>query len=333
VRARPLALGELVARALVGAWRAPPTPPPLSADELATVAPQLVRKGCAGLVAWRIPEAERQGAAAIPLVMARRQAAIAAAALEERLIAALGALKEHGFAPVLLKGWSAARAYPAPGLRPFVDHDLWLERGAAKDLRTLGLPLGEWGVDPHPTIADLDDRPVGALLERTVRVELLGQEVRILGPEDRLRLGALHLARHGASRPVWLCDLALELESERIDWPYLRSGAMFRTRWTEQILALAVRLLGAQAPQVELPPPSPAIERAVLVEWGRAPRELSRLSDLLSTPGRLPVALWSRWPNPIAARLALRGGIDDGPDLLYQLAAVGRRALMLGWRR
>jgi hypothetical protein len=305
----------------------------LSSDELAQIAPHLVRKGCAGLVAWRLPDEDRHGTAAAALVMARRQTVVASAQLEELLVAALRALDAHGLHPVLLKGWSVARTYPALGLRPFVDHDLWVPKGAAKDLAALGLPLGAWAIDAHSTIADLDDRAAGALLERTERVELLGQEVRILGPEDRLRLGALHFARHGAAHPVWLCDVALMLESGRLDWSYLTAGDAVRTRWTLQILALAVRLLSADAPKVELPVPAPGLERAVLTEWGRAPRELSRLSDLWATPARLPRALWSRWPNPIAARLAVRGGVDEGPDLAYQLAAVGRRALVLGWQR
>jgi hypothetical protein len=44
-------------------------------------------------------------------------------------------------------------------------------------------------------------------------VELNGAKIRILGAEDHLRLLCLHLLKHGAWRPLWLCDVAAALES------------------------------------------------------------------------------------------------------------------------
>ena len=69
-------------------------------------------------------------------------------------------------------------------------------------------------------------------------------------PEDHLRLLCLHLLRHGASRPLWLCGCwgSARVDGTRadFDWEYFLSGNRRRTDYVACTLLLAHRLLGAR---------------------------------------------------------------------------------------
>src|SRR5208283_3582020 len=108
---------------------------------------------------------------------------------------------------------------------------------------------GRFGpVDLHRGTPDLPDR-TWEQVHRHSRLMSLGREdVRILGAEDHLRLVCLHLVRHGAWRPLWLCDVAAALEARPMDfdWDYCLSGKRRLTRWVIAVLGLACRLLDAR---------------------------------------------------------------------------------------
>ena len=46
----------------------------------------------------------------------------------------------------------------------------------------------------------------------------MGLDVRVLSPEDDLRFLCLHLLRHGAVQPLWLCDICVLLEARANDF-------------------------------------------------------------------------------------------------------------------
>ena len=85
-------------------------------------------------------------------------------------------------------------------------------------------------------------RPERSAVARTVpplALAALGDvPVRVLGPEDQLRLLCLHLARHGISRPLWLCDIGACLESSPpdFDWDCCLRGSKTLSDWTTCVL-------------------------------------------------------------------------------------------------
>jgi hypothetical protein len=177
------------------------------------------------------------------------------------------------------------------------------------------------------------------LYARSQLVQLGEVDVRILGPEDHLRLLCLHLLRHGADRPLWLCDIGVALESRPadFDWDYCMSGSRRRSEWVACALGLAHHLLGARLDNV------PAAWRAynlphwlvpaVLRQWAR---ESSRPSTLaladLRHPGRVFHQLREHWPNPIEATMRLRGKPNNVPRLPIQLGDYLLRAFLSGAR-
>ena len=137
-------------------------------------------------------------------------------ALRERsLQQAISLLRQAGVEPVLVKGWAIARLYPEPGLRPYCDIDLCVlpEQYAAAKAALQSHTAQGCDVDLHAGFGKFCERQTAAILERSQLVRLGEVEVRVLAAEDHLRFLCLHLLRHGAVRPLWLCDIAVLLEN------------------------------------------------------------------------------------------------------------------------
>lgn len=155
-------------------------------------------------------------------------------------------------------------------------------------------------------------------------------------PEDHLRILCLHLLRHGGWRPLWLCDVALALESRQanFDWEIFFGNDSKRADWLACVLGLAHRLLGARVigtPVAERADTLPGwLTRAVLRRWGRwfnsdyRDKAWSSLSSHKSKPMRLFEDIYFRC-DPIRATVEMEGGFNNGPRLPYQLAALLRR--------
>ena len=325
-----------LATALAGSWRPSPGPLP-ECDALNEVSPLALHSGAAGLVWWRArlsdPEAVRAGRS---LQQAYRLNTLKAAVQEGEISRAVTLLRSVGVEPVLGKGWLAARPYPSPGLRPSGDIDLYVTpANYAAARKALGPAEDDLLlVDLHSGFPDLDDRDPTEVSRRLVTVDISGTPVRGFGPEDHLRLLALHLLKHGAWRALWLCDVAAALETRpaNFDWDYLGSGDPRRTRQTACALGLARDLLGARLDDV---PPAwrPVLPRwlapTVLEEWGQAREAHGRREpispSLLFRKGALD-ALRLRWPNAIEATVGVGGPFDNRPRLPFQVGDGLRRA-------
>ena len=192
--------GRAVAHVLAGAWR--PEPAPLVSEELlCEAAPRLLESGSAALAWWRLRASPlRSSPAGFDFQQSYRLNTLEAALQEREIGESVARLRSAGIEPLLGKGWAAARLYPAPGMRPRGDVDLYVTADqyliAADALRTE--QGAEYRVDLHRGFADLDDRNPRDLHDRASRVRIDGTEVLVFSPEDHLRLLSLHLLRHGA---------------------------------------------------------------------------------------------------------------------------------------
>src|SRR6266850_4203637 len=108
-----LSTGSLIAQVLTGSWRPSPSPLEISIDELAAVAPSLLRSG-AGALAWkRVSQSElRDSPAALELEQAYRLHALQSAIHEREIQRVLALLGRASIEPILVKGWAVARLYP-----------------------------------------------------------------------------------------------------------------------------------------------------------------------------------------------------------------------------
>jgi hypothetical protein len=333
--------GGLVAATLSGAWRPSPAPLALSAAELDEIAPVVLSAGAGGL-GWRRVRgtALESTPAAASFREAYRHQALAFLLRESRIAAVAQHLRGAGIEPIMGKGWAVAREYGEPGLRPCGDIDLYVRR---QDHEAAALALrGEMGarVDLHRGFAELDDRDEAELRARSRTVPLAAGTVRIFGPEDHLRLIALHALRHGLLRPLWLCDVAVALEAagEEFDWEYFAGGRPRRADWARVALEVARGILGARGQETigrrRARLPSWMIP-AVLREWGaaRAPHGArAPVSELLRRPRAWGGALRLRWPNPIEATVGLGAPFDGWPRLPLQVVECVRRTALFSIR-
>ncbi|MCS6817795.1 MAG: nucleotidyltransferase family protein [Blastocatellia bacterium] len=336
--------GALIARALTGCWRATPPPWDLRSEELDDVGQLLLDFGVAGLVWHRLRVSRAEATRWTFRFHQAARACILHALQQERwLVRALACFTAAGIEPILGKGWAAAQSYAAPNLRPYGDADLYIPvEHAAKAFALLNDPqFPPCSVDLHVGFAELDDRTPEQLYARSRRIPLEGTMIRVFGPEDHLRLMALHLLRHGARRPLWLCDVAAALETRPpdFDWEYFLSGDRQRSEWVMVALALAHQLLGARIEDVpfaiaRLPQWIPS---TVLREWEKPYHPRVPLEVTFRSFSLFVRELIRKWPNPIEATVTARGRFDEGPRFPLQLAdcviRAGRWLRRIGARR
>ena len=331
------ASGQLIAKALTGAWRAKELPPlDLTEPELDQITPLLMGSGAAAL-GWRVirdsPLCESSSGQL--LHQAYRLQSLQTELQEQKIEKVFRLLREASLDGILAKGWVAAGLYPERSLRPYGDIDLCVKHDDCKAVMDLfSSPEGSdcW-IDLHRQFSEIRDRSVEELFSRSKLHTLGQQQVRVLSDEDHLALLCIHLLKHGAWRPLWLCDVAAAMESAPpgFDWGLCLGKDKTRAGWILSAFALAQRFLGADANKLPF-----GIEPSALPNWlvEIVLRQWSSPFPALQAPMNHPVpmaALWrqpsglieglrQRWPNPIIATISVHGRLNKLPRLPYQLA-------------
>jgi hypothetical protein len=335
---RSLGCGSLVSAALWGAWRAAAAPFAGSEDDLVEATPLLIHGGAAGLAWWRIRDTPLSDTTCGRALRDRyRRQAVRASIHASAVAGAVGTLREAGVDPILGKGWAAALNYPHPGFRPDGDIDLYVhedQHGLARE--ALATAEGSpFPVDLHRGFAD-GGRPWREAQKRSRLVRVCDTEVRIFGEEEHLRLLIAHLLRHGAWRPLWLCDVASALEhrAPEFDWDRVLHGDRRAADWIACTTALAHRLLGVDMTGVPARVAEQHVPRwlitSVLRQWGTPSfvpqgRRVPMRTVLRHDPWNTVDAVLMRWPNAVEATVGVGGSPHDGPRLPFQLAECLRR--------
>jgi hypothetical protein len=264
-----------------------------------------------------------------------------AAVHERELAEVVQALEAAGIDALIVKGWTAARLYAEPGLRPYGDIDVCVGPGQQRDARkALAEAVPSIDVDLHSGLA-VNSRMIADLPSfetawgRASRARLEDTEIRVLAPEDHLALLCVHLLTHGAWRPLWLCDVAAVLESlsDEFDWDLCLGRSPRLATWVGATVALAERLLGAEtnhAPPTRDRPPR-WLEPAVLKQWGSPPTHYPGNLIALSTsayfrPSRAVRTIRAHWVDPVTASMLPGSSFNGMPRLPFQLRFVAWKA-------
>jgi Uncharacterised nucleotidyltransferase len=336
------ARGSLVATTLRASWRVSPPELHLSTEQLDEVTPLLYDSGAAGLGWWRVRETDLRATPSGELLhQAFRLLALQANIHQSKIQNIFRLMRAAGVEPILLKGWGIARLFPQPALRPYGDIDLFVrsrDSRAAKRVIESEAARGCW-VDLHSRISELAETSAEDLFARSKLVSCGEEQVRVPGAEDHFALLAIHLLKHGAWRPTWLCDLGLLLESmpEDFDWDLCLGKNERRDNWILSAIGLAHELVGAEIAHEEIAARAreiPAwLARSVLKEWEtpfaidqppmshRAP-----MRSYLRHPRGFLSDLAHRWPNPILATISVNGKFNRLPRFPYQLGNCLARA-------
>src|SRR6185295_2222439 len=307
--------GELVASLLYECWRSHLLPQQISESELASIIPLLTGSGASALASARIRDSHlRDSIPALELQQAHRLHAVHAAAFEEDIANVITLLRNAGVEPILAKGWAVARLYPDTSLRPYGDIDLYVRPDQySSAMGVLASPEGtRFVVDLHEGFDPSEGISIDALYERSRLVSLADVKVRVPSDEDHLRILCLHFLRHGAWRPLWLCDIAVAVETRapEFDWNICLGTNARRADWIACSIGLANRLLGAEiagTPVADRAKTLPAwLISNVLKQW-ETPYSMSQppvnyaapMSKYMRDPRGFLSDLRPRWPFQI----------------------------------
>lgn len=333
---------SMMIETLKESWRDFPTSEILSADVISHIATPLLNSGAAGLVWWRLQSvAPRYGDVLAPFQQAYTYYTIRAGFHEAHARSVFAFFRANGIEPVLVKGWSIGRRYPAKGLRPYGDVDLSIrESEYPKAVELAATPEGRrFNIDLHNGLKNLDSRAFDEFFDRTQLINLGDTAVRIPSDEDLLRVVCLHLLRHGGWRPLQFCDVAVLLESRSPEfrWDVCIGDSRREINWISTVIGLAHHLLGADIEGYPFAAEARRIPRwliaQVLKSWetpeptSNAPLNYGKpMREYLRQPRGVFGALKRRWPNPIEATYSLKGSFNNLPRFPYQLAESLRRA-------
>src|SRR2546429_4912244 len=181
----------LIVALLEGAWRSSHQAVNISVEQLEDIAPMLLGSGAGSLGWWRIKDTHLGAShAASELQEAYRLHAAQSILYKHKIKLAFALLRAEGIEPILIKGWASARLYPEVGLRPYGDIDLCVRPDEYERARAVmeSQQGRECWVDLHSGMGRLDETSWDELFEWSQLVSLDGNQVRVLGLEDQLRI-------------------------------------------------------------------------------------------------------------------------------------------------
>jgi hypothetical protein len=339
---RAPAKGNLIASLLAGSWRSPASSSiSVNEKQLEEVAPLLCASGAAGLGWWRVRQTELSSTDCGRLLQqAYRLQALQVAIHERQITKVFSLLRQAAVEPLLVKGWAAASLYPDAALRPYGDIDLLVTPKQFKTAQKVltSEEVRDCWVDLHTKFSELEGRSTDELFLRSQIVNLGGEHIRVLSPEDQLALLSIHLLKHGAWRPLWLCDIAAAVESipNKFNWKICFGNNGTRREWISVAILLSGELLKANLEKAYIQGPKKIpnwVVKSVLRQWSRLfpPNHLPirpppLMAQNLKRRSQILKAALERWPDPITATFKLNGSFGSLPRFPYQLGEFSFRA-------
>jgi Uncharacterised nucleotidyltransferase len=266
-----------------------------------------------------------------------RWAALQSRVNEARIAEAFRVFHEGGLRPILIKGWAAARLYPPSRVRSYTDIDLGVcsaELDSARALLADDVVRSRLNIDLHDEFRHLDSVDWDVLFDNSELVDIGGTEIRILSPEDHLRVLCVHwLTDSGAHKDrLWDIYYAVDSRGRDFDWDKcLLRVSETRRKWIICTIGLAHKYLGLNIddlPFAESARNPPAwLIRSVEREW-RLGVQLRGLYDSVHDWKAFVAQLKKRIPpNPVYATVECEGEFDEGSRIPYQLKSLLKRAV------
>ena len=251
---------------------------------------------------------------------------------ERKIAEVFKLLRNHQIEPILIKGWAAARSYPAAEIRAFSDIDVCVKPELYQKAKEILRSVQE--VDLHEGFRHLDLLSWNDLFDKSKTVEVHNVEIRVLSEEDHLRVLCVHWLTDGGAFKDKLWDIFYLLDNREadFDWErFLDSTGKVRRRWFVCVVGLAHLKLGLDISDTPFEKEAEDLPgwflKSVEKEW----RSDVRLVDLRFTTGSFKnfyKQLKKRFPpNAVQATVLEEGDFEKNSQLKYQWKNFFRRLL------
>ncbi len=242
----------------------------------------------------------------------------------------------QGFNPLLIKGIAAAASFPQGVPRRFIDIDLAIssaqyEKG--KELLEKDVRFGAH-IDLHCELRSLDSLPWPDLFARSTFLELEFGRIRVLCPEDHLRVITTHWLNDGGENRERLWDIYYAVSNRPADFEWskcLDCVSETRRGWVITAIGLAHRYLDLDISDLPFKEECENIPEWVIRtlerEWAD-PVRTRPLQTCLREPRLFFEQLRKRIPpNPIQATIQTESPIDDASRFFIQIRNIANRSV------
>lgn len=251
--------------------------------------------------------------------------------LEEQIVKLFKVFRQNEIEPILLKGWAAGLYYPNHFERVFSDIDLAVSPDQFEKAVNLSKELN-LTVDLHNGFKKHDTLNWERIFENTLIKEINGYSLRILCPEDHLRILCVHWLIDGGiyKEKLWDIFYLIEKCGSDFDWDKcLNVVEPKRQKWIIITIGLVQRYLGLNTEtlpfQERLGDIPDWVIRTVTKEW----KESIPLRPLQTCLGDRKILLQQIKkripPNMIQATIEMDGEFDNSSRFKFQLMSVFNR--------
>ncbi len=255
-------------------------------------------------------------------------------AQEMNVARAFSLFRSEGIEPIVIKGFAAQRNYPLSHLRMSTDIDLAVASSDfERSVEISRSPSAEGlAIDLHRGLRHLDTVDWNDLFDNSVTVESGDVSIRILRPEDHLRVLCVHWLTDGGAFKERLWDIYYALEKSPAGFNWHRCLDIVspnRRRWIACVIGITSKYLGLNVDHFpfanEMMNLPRWLEKALEREWASEIR-LTSIDIYLGDPVNLVKQIKKRIPpSPIQSTIEMEGSFDAKTRVHYQAASMIRR--------
>lgn len=253
-----------------------------------------------------------------------------------RIATIFNLFRDNGIEPILIKGFAADQCYPSNVHRESIDVDLAVSRADLKKASELvSSPDAEgMAIDLHNELRHLDTVDWPDLFENTQLIDAEGTHIRVLRPEDHLRVLCVHWLNDGGVNRERLWDIYYLIANRTPDFDWDRALNKInerRRRWIVCTILLAEKYLGLDLSGTPIEGQGSTLPAwlvaTVELEWARKRKEIP-LWLLTREPREFLKQAGMRLnPNPIRATVEMEGNIDAPTRIHYKFGNLFQRLL------
>jgi hypothetical protein len=251
---------------------------------------------------------------------------------------AFARMRAREIEPILIKGLAAAWNYPLDCPRHFNDTDLAV---SSEDFPRATKLLNseeflDLNIDLHDELRSLDSVPWADLFGNSRIVDIDGTTIRILRPEDHLRVLCVHWLLDGGARKERLWDIFHAIDRRPLDFDWDRCLNVVsdrRRKWIIYAILITNHYLGLKiddlpfAEKYNLPK---WMQKCIENEW-KAGENLEPVLSTVNNPRKLVRQIIKRIPpNPIRSTIEMEGSLDGHFRLFYQMGSMIKMLPRLG---